>query len=135
MFLLIIDAHSKWMDIHCVNPAMSSTTIEKIRSTFASHGLPEILVSNFVSSEFKSFQQKNGIKYITSALYHLASNGLMERVIQTFKERMKKQRDGTVETKLNHFLLSYRITPQNTMGELPAQLYWGQRLRSHLDLL
>ena len=41
MFLLIIDAHSKWMDIHCVNSATSSLTIEKLRTTFASHGLPD----------------------------------------------------------------------------------------------
>ena len=53
MFLLIIDAHSKWMDIHCVNSATSGVTIDKMRSTFASRGLPEIVVSdngsNFVS--------------------------------------------------------------------------------------
>ena len=59
MFLLIINAHSKWMDIHCVNSATSSVTMDKMRSTFASHALPEIVVSddkyNFVSSEFKSF--------------------------------------------------------------------------------
>ena len=62
MFLLIIDAHSKWMDIHCVNSATSSVTIDKMRSTFASRGLPELVVSdngsNFESSEFKSFLQK-----------------------------------------------------------------------------
>ena len=62
MFLLIIDAHSKWMDIHCRNSATSSVTIDKMRSTFASHGLPGIVVSdngsNFVSSEFKSFLRK-----------------------------------------------------------------------------
>ena len=82
MFLLIIDAHSKWMDIHCVNSATSSMTIEKLRTTFASHGLPEIVVTdngpNFMSSEFKSFLQKNGIRHITSAPYHPLSNGLEE---------------------------------------------------------
>ena len=139
MFLLIIDAHSRWMEIHCVNSATSSATIEKLRTTFASHGLPEIVVSdngsNFVSSEFKSFLQKNGIKHITSAPYHPSSNGLVKRAVQTFKKGMKKQGDGTVETKLARFLLSYRITPQSTTGNSPAQLRWGRSLRSHLDLL
>ena len=74
MFLLVIDAHSKWMNINCVNSATSSVTIERMRTTFASRGLPEIVESdkrsNFVSSEFKSFLQKNGIRHITSAPYH-----------------------------------------------------------------
>ena len=138
MFLLIIDAHSKWMDIHSVNSATSSVTIDKMRSTFASHGLPEIVVSdngsNFVSSEFKSFLQKNGIKHITSAPYQTSTNGLVERAVQTFKQGMKKQGDGSVDTKLARFLLSYWITPQSTTGESPAQLLWGRSLRSHLDL-
>ena len=138
MFLLIIDAHSKWMDIHCVNSATSSMTIEKLRTTFASHGLPEIAVtdngSNFMSSEFKSFLQKNGVRHITSAPYHPSSNGLVERAVRTFKQGMKKQTDGTVETKLNRFLVSYCITPQSTTGESPGQLPWGRSLRSHLRL-
>ena len=48
---------------------------------------------------------------------------------------MKKQGRGSIETKLTRFLLSYRITPQATTGESPAQLRWGRSLRSHLDLL
>ena len=139
MFLLIIDAHSKWMDIQCVDSATSSVTIDKMRSTFASHGLPEIVVSdngsNFVSSEFKSFLQKNYIKHITSAPYRPSTNGLVERAVQTLKQGMKKQDDGSVDTKLARFLLSFRITPQSTTGESPAQLRWGRSLKSHLDLL
>ena len=54
MFLLIIDAHSKWIDIHCGNFATSSVTIDKMRSTFASHVVSDN-GSNFVSSEFESF--------------------------------------------------------------------------------
>ena len=91
--------------------------------------------SNFMSSEFKSFLQKNGIRRITSAPYHPSSNGLVERAVRTFKQGTKKQSDGTVDTKLNRFLPSYRITPQSTTGESPAQLRWGRSLRSHLDLL
>ena len=117
MFLLIINAHSKWMDIHCVNSATSSVTIDKMRSTFASHGLPEIVVSdngsNFVSSEFKSFLQKNGIKHITSAPYHPSTNGLVELAVQTFKQGIKKQGDGSDDTKLASKLPDY-----------PTKHYW-----------
>ena len=127
------------MNIHCVNSATFSATIEKLRTTVSSQGLPEIVVSdngsNFVRSEFKSFLQKNGIKHITSAPYHPSSNGLVEGAVQTFKQGMKKQGDGTVKTKLARFLLRYRITPQSTTGESPAQLRWGRSLRSDLDLL
>ncbi len=48
---------------------------------------------------------------------------------------MKKQVQGTVETKLARFLLSYRTTPQTTTGKTPAQLRWGSSLRTHVDLL
>ena len=104
MFLLIIDAYCKWMDIHCVNSSTSSVTIDKMRS---SDGLPEIIVSdngsNFVSSEFKSFLQKNGIKHITSAPCHPSTNGLVERAVQTFKQGMKKQGDGSVDSQIGSF--------------------------------
>ncbi len=57
MFPIIIDAHSKWLDVHCVNTATAETTITKLRSTFATHGLLEIIVSDngtvFTSHEFK----------------------------------------------------------------------------------
>ena len=46
MFLILIDSHSKWMDVHTVPSATSHSTISVLRTIFASHGLPEILVSD-----------------------------------------------------------------------------------------
>ncbi|KAK3745815.1 hypothetical protein QZH41_005677 [Actinostola sp. cb2023] len=139
MFLLIIDAHSKWLDIHIVNSATTESTVEKLRMTFSTHGLPEMIVSDngsvFTSEEFKIFTKRNGIKHVTSSPYHPATNGLVERAVQTFKQGMKKQQDGSIQTKLSRFLFSYRNTPQTTTGETPTQLRWGRSLRSHLDLL
>ncbi|KAK3717104.1 hypothetical protein QZH41_016138, partial [Actinostola sp. cb2023] len=90
MSLLIIDAHSKWLDIHIVNSATTESTVEKLRMTFSTHGLPEMIVSDngsvFTSEEFKIFNKRNGIKHVTSSPYHPAINGLVERAVQTFKQ-------------------------------------------------
>ena len=56
MFLILIDAHSKWMEVHMTKSSTSLATIEKMRSTFATLGLPEQLVTDngtsFTSEEF-----------------------------------------------------------------------------------
>ena len=71
--------------MHITPSTTSSVTIEKMRSTFASFGIPEILVtdngSNFTSSEFEEFLKSNGIRPVKTALYHPASNGLAERAV------------------------------------------------------
>ena len=40
MFLVVIDAHSKWIEAFCVSSATSSITIDKLRMLFAQFGLP-----------------------------------------------------------------------------------------------
>ena len=54
---------------------------------FATHGLPEMLVTDnasyFTSQEFQDFAKLNGIRHVTSAPYHPAPNGLAERAVQT----------------------------------------------------
>ncbi|KAJ8351850.1 hypothetical protein SKAU_G00233260 [Synaphobranchus kaupii] len=139
MFLVIVDAHSKWIDVYPTSSATSETTIEKLRQCFSTHGLPQMIVSDngtcFTSAEFELFMQKNGIQHVTSAPFHPASNGLAERAVQTFKEGLKKAKGGTMETKLARFLFNYRITPQTTTGLSPAEMLMSRRLRSTLDLL
>lgn len=66
MFLVLVDSHSKWMDVYPVTTATSHGTIEKLRQSFSVHGLPQMLVSDnatcFTSAEFADFLFKNGIK-------------------------------------------------------------------------
>ena len=139
MFLVIIDAHSKWMDVHPMSSSTANATIEKLRVTFATLGLPETVVTDngsaFTSAEFQEFMHQNGVKHIRTAPYHPASNGLAERAVQTFKSAVKRMTSGTVETKVSRFLFKYRITPHSTTGISPAELIMGRPLRSHLALL
>ena len=139
MYLILIDAHSKWMEVHITSTATSAVTINKLKLTFSSLGLPEILVTDngpaFSSQEFAAFSKANGIRHVTSVPYHPASNGLAERAVQTFKCAMKKLTKGSLEDRVMKFLFKYRITPQSTTGHSPSDLLFGRRLRSHLDLL
>ena len=45
MFLIIVDSYSKWIDSHVMNTSTSQATIEKLRMTFSTHGIPDIIVS------------------------------------------------------------------------------------------
>ena len=46
MFLVLIDAHSKWLDVLPVSTATSTNTIDKLRQVFSTHGLPEKIVTD-----------------------------------------------------------------------------------------
>ena len=139
MFLLITDAYSKWLEVHCTNTSTSAVTIELLRKSFSYLGLLEVIVSDntgtFTSTEFAEFLEQNGVRHIRSPPYHPASNGLAERAVQTFKEGLKRFKTCTLSARLSRFFLWYRITPHSTTGSSPSELMWGRRLRSKLDLL
>ena len=105
---------------------------------FATHGLPEQIVSDngsgFISSEFQKLFTDNGVRQCLSSPYHPPSNGLAERAVQTFKNAVSKL-EGPMEVRILKFLFKYSATPQTTTGLSPAQLLTGRRLRTHLDLL
>ena len=89
----------------------------------------------FTSAEFAEFLQRNGIRHVWTPPYHPASNGLVEKMVQTFKERMKRLKQGLLNTRLSRFLFKYRLTPHSTTGALPAEMIFGRKLRSPLDCL
>ena len=92
MFLIVVDVHFKWPEVIPMTTTTASRTIEELRKLFATHGLPEQLVSDngpqFIADEFGEFMRSNGIKHIKSALYRPATNGMAERSVQTFKQAL-----------------------------------------------
>ncbi|XP_025758532.1 uncharacterized protein K02A2.6-like [Oreochromis niloticus] len=140
MYLVVVDAHSKWPEVHIMDSTTAGKTIQVLRGLFSRHGIPHVLVSDngpqFCSEEFRVFLKANGVKHIRSAPYHPATNGLAERFVQTFKHALKASR-GTapVQQCLDTFLLTYRNTPHATTRETPAILFIGHKLRSRLDFL
>ena len=39
MYLILIDAHSKWIDVHITSGCTTATTIEKLQLSFSTFGL------------------------------------------------------------------------------------------------
>ena len=95
MFLLLVDAHSKWIEVYIINASTTAVTIvEKLKLTNSSLGLSVMLVTDhgpsFANSEFTDFVKANGIQYIKTVPYHPASNDVTNRAIRNFKTCMKK---------------------------------------------
>lgn len=140
MFFIVVDAHSKWPEVAVMKSTTAEKTIEELRSIFSRFGLPNQLVSDngsqFVSEAFQSFLNANGIKHIRSAPYHAATNGLAERFVQTMKQALYSSRgNGSLNRRLNTFLLAYRNTPHATTKVAPALAMFSRQLRTRLDLL
>jgi len=74
MFLVLVVAYSKWLEVIPTSGSTAKITVNKLRTVFATHGLPDTIVSDngtsFTGVEFKEFMAKNGIRHVTSAPYH-----------------------------------------------------------------
>ena len=119
----------------------ASATIAILRELFSKYRLPAHCVSDnspqFRSEEFAHFLKVNGVKRARVAPYHAASNGLAERMVQSFKNHMKASRGSklSVQQRIANFLLAYRSTRHTTTGRTPASLFLGRELRTRLTLL
>ena len=137
-FLIVVDAHSKWLEVTPVSSTSSQQVVRVLRNLFSTHGLPDVIVSDngtaFTCVEFETFMKRNGIRHVRCAPYHPSSNGLAERAVQTFKEAVKKTK-GDIDVRIARFLFQYRITPHATTGQSPAFLLLRRQPRSALDLM
>ena len=98
MYLVVIDAHSKWPEVFSMSSTTTEHTIDALRQLFSRYGLPDQLVSDngpqFTSKEFAMFLKQNGVKHTLTAPYHPVSNGLAERFVRTLKRGIISSRSG-----------------------------------------
>ncbi len=140
-FLVITDSYSKWLEIIIMPNITSKSLIEVLRPFFATHGFPELIVTDngpsFASSEFAEFLKRNGINHMFSPPYHPASNGAAERGVQILKQALRTSKNSglTLQHRVSNFLLVYRNTPHSTTGCTPAELFIKCKPRIRLSLL
>ncbi|GFV57599.1 uncharacterized protein K02A2.6 [Trichonephila clavipes] len=133
-FFLIVDAHSKWLEVYPMKVTTTKKTIECLRDSFARFGLPRVFVSDngsqFTSYEFQRFMHKNGVRHKTSAPFKPSSNGQAERYVATLKQSLRAMHkyEGTIQQKLSTFLMQYRKAPNVTTTLSPAMLFLKETL-------
>lgn len=139
-WLLVVDATSKWQEIVPMKRHTTEKTIAVLDEMFARFGLPRVIVSDngpqFTSREFEEFCSSRNIKHVKSTPYHPRTNGLAERAVRTFKQRMvASKEEGTLQSRLSRYLFSYRTSVHSTTNRSPAVLMFGREPRTSLSLL
>lgn len=140
-FFVLVDAYSKWPEIHIMNQITATKTIKILRTIFATFGIPRVLVSDngtqFTSHEFDYFLKSNGVIHKRSAPFHPATNGQAEKYVQWLKDKLKAigTKSNDLDLNLAQTLLAYRRMAHSSTGESPAQRMFNRPIRSRLDLL
>ncbi|XP_041564867.1 uncharacterized protein K02A2.6-like [Drosophila elegans] len=140
MWLICVDAYSQFPFVIQMSSTTTANTIAALSSIFAIEGYPKTMVSEngpqLTADAFEEFCKLHGIRHITTAPFHPASNGLAERFVQTFKFAVKKNlKDGIpLREAVTKYLSSYRFTP-NAQGKTPAELIHGRPVRTVLSQL
>ncbi|UYV82856.1 K02A2.6-like [Cordylochernes scorpioides] len=89
-YLVLIDAKSRWAEIKAISePPTSLNTIKHLNDIFSTHGYPFVMASDnasiFIDDTFLNYCLENGIRQKFIAPGHPATNGLVERNVQTLK--------------------------------------------------
>ncbi|XP_045453790.1 uncharacterized protein K02A2.6-like [Melitaea cinxia] len=143
IYMVLIDAHSKWLECVEMPSLTTQMLINKLQKIFSHFGLPKSIVTDnaktFVSTDFSTYCVNSGITHILSPTYSPQSNGLAENAVKICKRFITNARkDGPLKDlkeKLDEYLFHYRITPHCTTGVSPATLMFGRNIRCKLDLL
>ena len=139
MLFVVVDAYSKWIEVVVMTKITAKATILRLREIFARNGLCDVIVSDngptFMSAEFKSFMEVNGIVHVTTAPFTPSSNGLAERAVQSVKRGIEKIDGDCLHARLQKYLLGYRVTPHSTTGKSPSELLNNRKLKTLLDLM
>lgn len=131
-YLIFIDYYTRWIEIQPLLQMTSKSVINKLKLIFATHGIPELLVSDngaqFSSAEFKRFSQEWSFRHSTSSPAYAQSNGEAERAVRTAKDILKQDKPIAA-------LMMYRATPIPSLGASPAEMALGRKIRTFTPML
>ncbi|KAG1683135.1 hypothetical protein GQR58_010144 [Nymphon striatum] len=137
VFLVLVDAGSKWIEAEFLRSTTSEATLRTLFSWFTRFGYPKTIHTDggpqFTSSTFREKLHYWGVQHTISPPYHPESNGLAERAVRTIKDALRKNNSSV--SKLESVLFRYRVTPLTSGPEkTPSELLLGYNLRTRLSV-
>lgn len=131
-YLVVVDYLSRYPEVAILPSTQSGVVIERLKSIFARHGIPECVVTDngpqFVATDFEQFARAYGFRHVTVSPRHPQGNGEVERMVQTIKNLILKSKDPYLA------LLAYRATP-GVLVVSPAEILMGRRLKTRVPML
>lgn len=137
----IVDANSRWPELHIIKSTTSDTIVDCLDRTFTTHGYPDTIItdnaSNLTSVKCEDYCMLNGIKHQKSIPYWPQGNSEVERfyktILKTIRTCNTEGRDWRKE--IFKFLLTYRNTPHCTTKKTPAMLLMNRTLKDKLPTI
>ena len=133
-YLIVVDYFSNFPEVALLKGTTSSTVITHMKSIFARHAIPEIVISDngpqFASKEFAKFAAKWEFSHITSSPRYPKANGMAERAVQTIKKLLEKADMKNEDPYLA--VLAHRSCPDPNEDPSPAEKLMNRQLRTRL---
>ena len=133
---MTIDYYSSFTEVDPLPDTASRSVITKLKTQFARHGIPQILVTDngphFLAEEFRSFCKKWEFMHIQSSPYYPQGNGKAESSAKVVKQQMKTAVTAHQDPWLA--LLDQRNTPQQGLNSSPAQRLFSRGTNTLLSM-
>ena len=136
-FLICVDYYSSFWEINSPDNTTSVSVVQKLKSLFARHEIPETCVSGncsqLTSTEFKIFSRQWTFVHVTSSPTYPQSNGKVEAAVNSAKTVMRKSRKARTDPYLA--LLEYRNALSQGLGTSTVQRLMSRRRRAQLSII
>ncbi|XP_055716586.1 uncharacterized protein K02A2.6-like isoform X1 [Phlebotomus papatasi] len=139
--ILLIDTYSKWIEGRIMRKTQACGVIDFLDSVQNRFGRFKQLVSDngppFTSQELLRYGRKSDLKILKTPPYHPKSNGIVERAVQTIKNKLHKELNSSKETLndqvLQRVISSYNSSPSSRSGRSPGEIVFSFKPRTKLD--
>lgn len=140
--LVVLDYATRYPAAFPLRNCSSKVIAQELFQMFMRTGLPSEILRDqgtpFMSKVMKELCKLFKIKHLWTSVYHLQTDGLVERLNKTLKGMLKKavEEDGRdCDCLLPPLLFAIREVPQASMGYSPFELVYGRHPRGLLDIM